>query len=50
MGTITQKLSGRKNLYRIENSGKLLGYANDGDIAELWESSKPNQQKHLPLA
>lgn len=45
VGTITQKLDARKNLYRIENSGKLLGYANDGDIAELWENSKPTPAK-----
>lgn len=32
VGTITQKLVGRKNLYKIENSDKLLGYVNDGDI------------------
>lgn len=45
VGTITQKLNGRKNLYRVENSGKLLGYANDGDIAELWKNSKPAPAK-----
>ena len=36
VGTITAKLPDRQNLYRIENSGHLLGYVNDGDIAELW--------------
>ncbi|ALS03108.1 N-acetylmuramoyl-L-alanine amidase [Enterococcus silesiacus] len=40
VGTITQKLNGRKNLYKVENSGKLLGYVNDGDIVEIWN---PNQ-------
>ncbi|EGO5189582.1 N-acetylmuramoyl-L-alanine amidase [Enterococcus faecalis] len=49
VGTITQKLDGRKNLYRIENSGKLLGYANDGDIAELWENSKPTPAKTFTI-
>ncbi|MES9249617.1 SH3 domain-containing protein, partial [Cutibacterium acnes] len=38
-----------KNLYRIENSGKLLGYANDGDIAELWENSKPTPAKTFTI-
>ncbi|CAD0281714.1 Phage lysin, N-acetylmuramoyl-L-alanine amidase (EC [Enterococcus phage vB_EfaS_140] len=41
VGTITKKLDGRKNLYEIRNSGKLLGYANDGDIAEIWNPNKP---------
>ena len=36
VGTITAKLPDRQNLYRVENSGHLLGYVNDGDIAELW--------------
>ncbi|HDT8221340.1 TPA: SH3 domain-containing protein [Enterococcus faecalis] len=49
VGTITQKLDGRKNLYRIENSGKLLGYVNDGDIAELWENSKPTPAKTFTI-
>ncbi|HBC4785315.1 TPA: SH3 domain-containing protein [Enterococcus faecalis] len=49
VGTITQKLNGRKNLYRIENSGKLLGYANDGDIAELWGNSKPAPAKTFTI-
>ncbi len=41
VGTITQKLDGRKNLYKVENSGKLLGYVNDGDIVEIWNPSQP---------
>ena len=40
VGTITAKLPDRQNLYRIENSGHLLGYVNDGDIAELWRPQK----------
>ena len=36
VGQVTAKLPDRQNLYRIENSGHLLGYVNDGDIAELW--------------
>lgn len=47
VGTITQKLSGKRNIYRIENSGKLLGYVNDGDIAEKWyPSQKPDMSNN----
>ncbi|MCU2257735.1 SH3 domain-containing protein [Enterococcus faecalis] len=45
VGTITKKLNGHKNLYKIENSGKLLGYANAGDIAGLWENKPVKQSK-----
>lgn len=41
VGTITRKLDGRKNLYEVKNTGKLLGYVNDGDIAEVLIPNQP---------
>lgn len=43
VGTVTKKLDGHQNLYEIRNSGKLLGYANDGDIAEIWTGQSTGQ-------
>lgn len=43
IGTITEVKKGAVNMYKIENSGKFVTYANAGDLVDLneWAKSKP---------